>query len=163
MLRVLFVTVAIALLSVASADAREVRVPESGFPAAVLELPDDWTVEMMQGGTANIQPPGRKAGVMAQVVEASLPPGTFDQAEIVMSMNGVPAKGQAITVSGLRAFKFVATQTQQGTTGTMTTVEVMIDNSHLAIVSTMTTDQTPAEYKTQAGSIIESMKIVTGP
>ena len=158
--------IAIVALIASPAHARQVRVPETGYPALTIEVPDDWTTGPRPGGFTGgvmVRPPERTAGVQAYIVEASMPPEATAGAEINLEINGVPVKAQATTISGLRAFRFGYTQEQDGMTLTMSSIRIIVDDGHVANVSTMTTGRASSAVKAQVSAILESAKVVTAP
>jgi hypothetical protein len=146
-------------LMCAPAAAREVRVPETGFPAVTLEILDGWTVQPNPSGMTGVQSPAQEVSMGFIITQTE---GTPEDMAI-RTEGGTMIKGQAMTVAGLPAYKFVDSRTQEGVTGTMTMVAVVLDAKHIATLNMVTTNMTPENVKAQAEAIIAGVKVVAAP
>jgi hypothetical protein len=143
------------------ASAREVRAPESGYPAITFELPDGWTIETGAKGEFSVRPAGRKQELIGfDIIEGTVPPG----GNLVMHMNDKPIRGTPATVGGLRAFKFVDVHSPfPDVTNTLATTAIVVDDRHIAVCNMLLTSQTPIDIKAQAEAIVASIKVVAAP
>jgi hypothetical protein len=123
-----------AVLTAPAAWAGDVRLPQTGFPAYTLTIPDDWTTQPGDGSGQVALSANRSAVV---TMDFSVYPGTMDDfaAAAMKVIGGVPpVRGGDVTVSGYKGAAYQSsTTTQSGVHGIIRMTVLRIDSLHYAL------------------------------
>ena len=136
------------VLAATSAQAETLRLPSSGDPAFVVELPDGWMHRVDDAGNLILGAPDHSAGFSLSIVEYS---GALDDAAVgVMkaAKAGPPQNLGPAQVSGYRGYIYDSTMANDaGVQLLLRCVLVKLDTTHVASMSMITgIDASAGEY-----------------
>lgn len=126
-------------------------------------LPNWWTQRVGEQDVVYFESPSRRAFVTFVIVQEHLPANVLEGGQLQMMENGRPAPGMIMTVSGLKAFKFITAQQVAAETEWLTTIVVFIDANHVGYLHETTYDSTPPEVKAEADAVVASLTITPTP
>ncbi|HEY2070106.1 MAG TPA: hypothetical protein VGG48_11170 [Rhizomicrobium sp.] len=158
-----FVLAAFAVfLAASAAQGRDVRLPDSGYPAFTLTIPDDWATQAVSGGGQITFPPNHTTVVTTEFDTYS---GAIDDfaASIIKAVGADPPVRVAdATVSGFKGVIYQSSMTNgAGVRGNMRMTVVQIDSQHYAVYASIEADGVSAADAAAAANVISSVGIVT--
>ena len=147
-LRLLALAILSVLLVAKTAQAEAVRLPASGDPAFVVDLPDGWMHRVDDGGNLILGAPDHSAAFSLSIFEYS---GALDDAAVgVMkaAKAGPPQNTGPAEVSSYRGYIYdSAIVNDAGVKFNLHCLMVKLDTAHVASLSMITgADDSPEEY-----------------
>ncbi|HEY1630887.1 MAG TPA: hypothetical protein VGF56_06200 [Rhizomicrobium sp.] len=158
--------IALALLALcfaASAQARDVRFPEKGFPAITYSIPDSWTATPDDSGNMILVAGDHTSAISISVVEGGQSLDDMATAAMQVAKASAPRRGEPISVSGIEGFTYYSTMTNDsGTSLTVKMMAVKPDANHFVTFSLLNpTDATPDQVAA-GNTVMSSVRILTG-
>jgi hypothetical protein len=140
-------TFALAGLAPLSAVAKELRHPESGLPAYVFELPDDWTSQAAPDDNLILFNPTRSGGVVILVAASTETIDAIAAEALATSKATQSGPRQPAEISGFQGYMWPATmQNAAGVALKFEMTVVRIDDGHVASASLLlSANMSPAE------------------
>jgi hypothetical protein len=141
---------ALAVLAPLSVLAKEVRFPETGVPAYVIVLPDEWTAQPAEQGNLLLMSPKRTAVLVVLLAESSEPLDKIAKEGLEQAPAVPDGRKEPVEISGCEGFTWYGTiKNAKDLTLNLEMSIVRIDPEHVASASILLArDITPADEST---------------
>ncbi|HEY2070105.1 MAG TPA: hypothetical protein VGG48_11165 [Rhizomicrobium sp.] len=150
-----------ALCFAASAQARDMRFPDTGFPAVTYTIPDDWTATPDGDGNMILVSSDHTSAISVTVTAGG--GGLDDMATQAMAVAKAapPRKGEPISISGADGFVYYSTMSNSS--GMAITVKMMAvkpDANHFVTFSLLNPTSATADQIAAGSAVMSSFQVV---
>jgi hypothetical protein len=152
----------LALCFAASAQARDVRYPDSGFPAVTFTIPDDWAANPDSDGNIIVVSADRATAIAMTVATGG---GSLDEVafgSMKVAQAAPPRRGEPVSVSGFSGFAYYSTMTNDAKVNlNVKMIAVKPDAQHFVTFSLISLNEATPEQMEAANAVMTSVQIVT--
>ncbi len=152
------------LTAASSAQARDIRFPESGYPAFTFTVPDDWTVTPDSDGNMIITAADKSVALSLSLGAAGESLDDIASAVFKAAEAAPPRRGEPISLSGFNGYVYYSTMSNSS--GVHLNVKVNLvktDATHFASCGLISADFTTPPQMDAGNSVMSSIAVITSP
>jgi hypothetical protein len=154
-------TLALAWLAPLSALAKDVRFPETGFPAYVIVLPDDWTTQAAEQGNLLLFSPNRTTVMVVLMAESNEPLDKIAKEALELAPAVPDGRKEPTEISGCEGFTWFATmKNANNLTLNLEMSIVRIDPEHVSSASLILAQNVSRADESTARLVRNGIKLV---
>ncbi len=141
------------------AHAETVRLPSSGDPAFVAQLPDGWTHETYMDGSLKAFSPDHTAAITLVIARYRGTPEELAATAIETPDGTPPLNAGAAAISGYAGARFEATIVDDDVHAKVRMLVVRVDENHMAAATLMTAENLAAAQSDAAIAVLNAITL----
>ena len=142
----------------ATASARSLRYPQTGDPAFLVEVPEDWTSRTDKGNCI-VGSGDHALAFSLNIVTSTLPVDQIATKALEIQKVSPTPNRETVSIAGYGGVAYSWTASKADTTVDITLMIVRIDSTHIAICSTAVAGASSPEVRKIANWFVQDLQI----